>query len=104
MSGPVQLTVLDLEHLDESATAFQYADDAIPHVRAGDGVFHAIDRVSRSQQPLFFFGANTAVVFRLALGFYFDANRWKGDVVKIGGVRPRPQLMVCRKMAGIRLS
>ena len=31
-------------------------------------------------------------------------NRWKGEAVKIAGVRPRPQLMACRRMPSVRLT
>ena len=71
---PDHVTVLDLQHLTETATGLQRADESIAHRGASVGVFGAVQCVGGGKQPLFFVGRNAAIAFRLALGLDLDAK------------------------------
>ena len=101
---PEHMPVLDLQHFAEAATGLERADDSVAHRSAGERVFGAVEFVGGGKQPLLFIWRNATMRFVSPLVLILTPNLWNGDVVKIGGVRPRPQLIACRKMASVRFT
>ena len=64
---PQDVPVLNLQHLAESAAGFERPDDPIPHLRAGEHVFDAIELVRGLEEFPFFIGADPTVALRLDL-------------------------------------
>src|SRR5471032_465001 len=48
---PDHVTVLDLQHLTETATGLQRADDSIPHCGTGEAMLSAVEFIRRAKQP-----------------------------------------------------
>ena len=58
--APEHVTVLDLQHLPESASGFERADDPIPHRGTREAMLDAVELVGGGEQPLFFVVPNAA--------------------------------------------
>lgn len=69
-----RVPVLNLEHLAEPATGLERSDDAVTHLRAGERVLGAIQRVGALQQPPLFVGTHATIALGLDLRFDFDAE------------------------------
>jgi hypothetical protein len=101
---PVYAVVFDFQHFAEPTGSLKRADDSISHGSAREGVFDAVRLVCGGKQPPLFVWRNPRSRFVSPLVLIVIPNLWKGEVVKMAGVRPRPQLIECRRVESTLLT